>query len=61
MTGHARGGSGACGNTEDRSRPADVSVHAGLGDPEELRDLLRGKAAGDGAQNLTLTIGQRGD
>jgi hypothetical protein len=38
-----------------------VGVHAGLGDPEELRDLLRGKAAGDGAQNLTLTIGQRGD
>lgn len=61
MTGHACGGRRTRGDAEDHSRPADVRVHARLGDSEDLRDLLCGKPAGDGAQDLALTIRQRGD
>jgi hypothetical protein len=61
MTGHAGGRGRSRGHTEDRPRSADVRVHAGLGDPEQAGDLLRRKAAGYGAEHLTLTIGQRGD
>ena len=61
MTRHARRGGGPRGRPEDRSRPADVSVHARLGDSEQIGDLLRRKTAGDRAEDLTLTIGQRAD
>jgi hypothetical protein len=61
MTGHAGGRGRSRGRTEDRPRPADVRVHAGLGDPEQAGDLLRRKTPGDRAEDLTLTIGQRGD
>ena len=60
MTGDAGGGGRSRRHTEDRSRSPDVRVHAGLGDPEEVSDLLRRKAARDRAQHLALTVGQRG-
>jgi hypothetical protein len=53
-----RGRSGRC--TEDGAGAADVRVHFCLADPEELGDLLRRWAARDGAQNLVLTMRQRG-
>jgi hypothetical protein len=37
-----------------------MGVHAGLGDPEEAGDLLRGEAASDRPQDFPLAIGQRG-
>ncbi len=61
MTRHAGGRGRSRGRAEDRSRSADVSVHARLGDPEQVGDLLRRKTAGDRAEHLTLTIGQGGD
>ena len=60
MTRHASGSRSSRWHTEDRARTADVSVHAGLADPEEVGDLLRRKTARDGAQHLTLPVGQRG-
>jgi len=60
MTGDARGCRRSRGRAEDRSRTADVRVHAGLGDPKKARDLFRRETAGDGAQHLTLAIGQAG-
>jgi len=60
VTGDARGRGRSRRHTQDRSRSPDVGVHAGLGDPEEVGDLLRRKPAGDGAQHLALTAGQRG-
>ena len=60
MTGHASGGRRSRGRAEDGPGAADVRVHAGFGDPEEIRDLLRREAAGHGAQHLTLAIGQPG-
>ena len=59
MTRHERDRGRARWSAEDESRPADVGIHGGLGDPEVQRDLLRLEAAGDGAQHLALTIGQR--
>jgi len=38
-----------------------MGVDGGLRDPEKQSDLLRLEAAGDGAQNLALTIGQRSE
>jgi hypothetical protein len=61
MTGHARSRGRSRGHAEDRPRPANVRVHAGLGDPKQVGDLLCRKATGYGAENLTLTIRQRGD
>ena len=61
MTGHAGGGGRSRGDTKAHSCPANVRVHAGLGDPEMTRDLFCGKTAGDRTQHLTLTVGQRGD
>ena len=61
MTRHAGGSCRSRGRAEDRSRSAHVRVHAGLGDPEQLGDLLRGQAARDCAQDLALAIGERGD
>jgi len=61
MTRHAGGSSRSRGRTEDRSRAADVSVHARLGDPQQIGDLLRRETARDSAEDLTLTIGQRDD
>jgi hypothetical protein len=61
MTRHASGSRRSRGRAEDRARAADVGVDAGLGDPEETRDLFRRKTAGDRAQHLTLAIGQSGD
>jgi hypothetical protein len=61
VTRHARYGCGARRGAEDRSRPADVGVNGGFGDSEEQGDLLRLEAAGDGAQDFTLTIRQPGD
>jgi len=61
MTRHAGGSSRSRGRTEDRSRAADVSVHARLGDPQQICDLLRRETARDSAEDLTLTIGQRDD
>jgi hypothetical protein len=61
VTRHAGGSRRSCGRAEDRARAADVRVDAGLGDPEETRDLFRRKTPGDSAQHLTLTIGQPGD
>ena len=61
MTSHAGGRGRSRGRPEDRSRSANMSVHARLADPEQVGDLLRRKAAGDRAEHLTLTIGQRGD
>jgi hypothetical protein len=61
VTRHARDGGRTRWSAEDRPRPADVGVDGGFGDSEEQGDLLRLKTARDGAQNLTLTIGQRGD
>jgi hypothetical protein len=61
MTRHAGGSSRSCGRIEDRSRSANVCVHARLGDPEQIGDLLRRKTAGDRAEDLMLPIGQRGD
>jgi hypothetical protein len=61
MTRHARGSRRSRGRAEDRSGAADVGVDAGLGDPEETRDLFRRKTAGDSTQHLTLAIGQPGD
>jgi hypothetical protein len=60
MTCHAGGGGRSGGHTEDRARSADVSVHAGFAYSQEVRDLLRRKAARDRAQHLTLPIGQGG-
>jgi hypothetical protein len=57
MTRHAGGGCRSRGRAEDRSRSAHVRVHAGLGDPEQLGDLLRGQAARDRTQDLALAIG----
>ena len=61
MTRHAGGSSRSRGRTEDRSRAADVSVYARLGDPQQICDLLRRETARDSAEDLTLTIGQRDD
>jgi hypothetical protein len=61
MTGHAGGRRRAGRRAEDRSRSANMRVHARLGDPKETRDLFRRKTAGHGTQYLTLTIGQPGD
>jgi hypothetical protein len=61
VTGHARGRGRSRGRTEDRSRSANMGVHAGLADAEQIGDLLRRKTPGDRAEDLTLTIGQRGD
>ena len=61
MTRYARGSRRSRGRAEDRPRAADVGVDAGLGDPEETRDLFRRKTAGDSTQHLTLAIGQPGD
>jgi hypothetical protein len=61
VTRHAGGGRRSRGRAEDRSGAPDVGVHTGLGDAKEARDLFRRKAAGDGAQHLTLTIGQPGN
>jgi hypothetical protein len=61
VTRDASGGGRSRWRAEDRARSADVSVHAGLGDPKQIGDLLRGKTARDRAQHLPLTIGQRGD
>ncbi len=61
MTRHAGGSSRSRGRSENRSRAADVSVHARLGDPQQICDLLRRKTARDSAEDLTLTIGQRDD
>ena len=61
MTRHAGGRGRPRWHAEDRARSTDVGVHAGFGDPKQIGDFLRRKAARDRAQNLTLTIGQRGD
>ena len=61
MTRHAGGRGRSRGRAEDRSRSANVRVHAGLGDPKQVGDLFRRKTAGHGPQHLTLTIGQPGD
>jgi hypothetical protein len=61
VTRHARDGGRTRGSAEDQTRPADVGIDGGLGDPEKQSDLLRLEAAGDGAQDLTLTIGQRSE
>jgi hypothetical protein len=61
VTRHASGSRRSRRGAEDRSRAADVGVHAGLGDPEKARDLFRRKTARHRAQHLTLTIGQPGD
>jgi hypothetical protein len=59
MTGHAGGRGRSRGDIEDRARSANVRVHAGLGDSEQVGDLLCRKSSGDGAEYLTLTISQR--
>jgi len=61
VTGYPRGGGRPGRSAEDRTRATDVRVHAGLGNAEERGDLLRRETARDGAQYLTLTIGQSGD
>jgi hypothetical protein len=61
MTGDAGGRRRPRGRAEDRSRSANVRVHARLGDPQQARDFFRRKAAGHGAQYLTLTVGQPSD
>jgi len=61
MTRHAGGRGRSRWRAEDRARSADVSVHAGFADPQQIGDLLRRKTAGDRAQHFTLTMGQRGD
>ena len=61
MTCHTGGRGRSCWRAEDRARSANVGIDAGLGDPEQIGDLFRGKAARDRAQHLALTIGQRGD
>jgi hypothetical protein len=38
-----------------------MSVHARLGYPEQVGDLLRREATGDGAQDLMLAVGEAGD
>ena len=61
MTRHAGGRRRSRGYAQDRSRAAHVGVHAGFGDSEEARDLFGRETAGDGAENLTLPVGQRVD
>jgi hypothetical protein len=61
MTRHAGGRGRSRRRAEDRARSADVSVHAGFADPQQIGDLLGRKTAGDRAQHLALTIGQGGD
>jgi len=60
VTGDACGRGRTRRDTENHSRTPDVSVYARLGDPEEAGDLLRRKTARDRAEDLALTIGQRG-
>ena len=59
MTGDPCGRGRAGGCMQDRPRATDVGVHAGLGDPEKLGDLLRRPPGRDGAQDLALAVGQR--
>ena len=61
MTRDAGGRGRSRGDTQAHSSPANVGVHAGLGDPKVTRDLFGRETAGDGAQDLTLAIGQCGD
>jgi hypothetical protein len=61
VTRHASGGGRSRWRVEDRARPADMRVDTRFGDPQESGDLFRRKTAGDRAQHLKLTIGQRGD
>ena len=61
MTRHSRGRGRAGRRAECGARAADMRIHTGLADPEELGDLFRREAACDGAQHLTLTIRQRRD
>jgi len=61
MTRDAGGRRRSRGHTEDRSGSPHVRVHARLADPEEVRDLLRRETARDGAEHLTLPVGQRFD
>jgi len=61
MTRHAGGSGRSRWRAEDRSRSANVGVHARLGDAEQGGDLFRRKTSGDRAKDLALTIGQRSD
>jgi hypothetical protein len=61
MTRHAGGRGRSRRRAEDGPRTADMSIHAGFGDPQQIGDLFRRKTARDRAQHLTLPIGQRGE
>ena len=61
MTRHAGGRGRSRRRAEDRARPANVGVHACFADPQQIGDLFRRKTAGDRAQDLALTTGQRRD
>jgi hypothetical protein len=61
VTGHAGGRGRSRGRAEDRSRSADVRVHARLGYPKQTRDLLGREAARDSTQHLALAVGERRD
>jgi hypothetical protein len=61
MTRDAGGRGRSRRRAEDGARTADMSIHAGFGDPQQIGDLFRRKTARDRAQHLTLTIGQRGE
>jgi len=61
MTRHAGGRGRSRRRAEDGARTADMGIHAGFGDPQQIGDLFRRKTARDRAQHLTLTIGQCGD
>jgi hypothetical protein len=61
MTRHAGGRRRSRGHAEARSRSPDMRVHARLADPEKVRYLFRRETARDGAEHLTLPVGQSFD